>query len=130
MSICSFDLNKKSMSFSGAARPILLYRGGNLLLVKNSPDSIGGYISERKIFETKTIELQQGDIIYMFSDGYHDQFGGKNGKKMQMKGFIKFVESIVNFPMEKQHQLLSEHFYFWMGDEFQIDDVLVIGIKI
>ena len=116
------------MEFSGASRPLLIYRRGQVQLFKNSQDSIGGYLSDTKNFETKYTSLESGDIIYLFSDGYHDQFGGSNNKKMQIKGLVNFISKIVHLPMDQQLEYVKSYFYEWKDDWEQIDDVLFMGL--
>ena len=81
-------------------------------------------------YTTHKIELNQGDSIYIFSDGYADQFGGEKGKKMKTVNFKKLLLSIRKENMENQRQLINEGFENWKGDLEQLDDVCVIGVKI
>jgi serine phosphatase RsbU (regulator of sigma subunit) len=74
--------------------------------------------------------LKKGDVIYVFSDGFPDQFGGPRGKKYNSKQFKLFLLSISQLPMEKQRELIEKEFFDWKGDLEQIDDLCVIGIRI
>ncbi|MCB9336198.1 MAG: SpoIIE family protein phosphatase, partial [Flavobacteriales bacterium] len=76
------------------------------------------------------IELQKGDTIYIFSDGYADQFGGEKGKKFKAANFKKLLLSIQNETIEQQRELINQAFEEWKGDLEQLDDVCVIGVKI
>ncbi len=89
---------------------------------------IGIYLQMDK-FNTHELKLEKGDTIYMFSDGYADQFGGKHEKKFKYKPFKELLLDIVEKPMAEQKQLLEKAFSDWKGDLEQVDDVLVMGIK-
>jgi serine phosphatase RsbU (regulator of sigma subunit) len=81
-------------------------------------------------FTNHSIQLQKGDSIYIFSDGFADQFGGPNGKKYKSAQLKKFLLSIQNVDMNAQHNLLLQEFKSWKGDYEQIDDVCIMGVKI
>jgi serine phosphatase RsbU (regulator of sigma subunit) len=82
-------------------------------------------------FTTHNVDAQKGDIVYIFSDGYASQFGGKSGKKFMSSRFKKLLEEVSTEPMAKQKQLLDDKIDAWMGTEYsQVDDILVIGFKI
>ena len=130
LSICIFDLDTNHMSFSGAYRPILLYKDGNLERIKTSSVSIGGDDFMKKEFVTQNVQLNKGDIVYLFSDGYPDQFGGVKGKKLYLRGFENLIKNTLNLPMVDQHDTLKAFYSEWQGDNKQVDDVLVMGVKI
>lgn len=130
LSVCVFDIETNELTFSGAYRPVLILQNGVLGRFKTNAYSIGGDDFGEKIFKTQTLKLNKGDIVYMFSDGYPDQFGGVKGKKLYLKGFESLIESIADQPMGEQHKLIGEFFENWKRDLKQIDDVLVIGVKI
>lgn len=115
--------------FAGAMRPLYLYRNGNRNIIKGDRYSIGGILSQ-KSFSTKEIEIQKGDKLYIFSDGYADQFGGPNNSKMKLKVFQEFMDQICQQGMSEQEESLRTFFYDWKGDRIQMDDVLVMGIEI
>jgi ligand-binding sensor domain-containing protein/serine phosphatase RsbU (regulator of sigma subunit) len=130
MSICVFNLDTNHLSFSGAYRPIIFYRDNELELVKTTPYSIGGDDFIEKEFKTIDIQLKPGDLVYLFSDGFPDQFGGEKGKKLYLKGFKTLIENSADIDLDNQHLLFKRFLSDWMGDLKQIDDVLVMGIKI
>lgn len=130
MSICIFDIETKHMTFSGAYRPLIIYRENELQLFKTTSFSIGGDDFMEKEFKTQEVQLQTGDIVYLFSDGFPDQFGGERGKKLYLKGFKSLIENSIDIKMSEQHLLLKRFFKDWRGENEQIDDVLVMGIKI
>jgi serine phosphatase RsbU (regulator of sigma subunit) len=76
------------------------------------------------------MEIQKGDSLYIFSDGYIDQFGGENGKKFMAKKFKQFLLGIQESPMEHQKELLDKNITDWRGELDQVDDIMVIGIKV
>ena len=89
-----------------------------------------GKVDNPQPFTTHTIELQKGDSIYVFSDGYTDQFGGEKGKKFKAQVFKELLLSIQNNTMEEQKNSLAQHFNNWKGTLDQVDDVCIIGVKI
>jgi hypothetical protein len=129
--ICLIDTKKNTAVFAGALRPMVLIRENEIIAYSSSSYSIGGYNPEiKKVFTNHVIELKKGDTIYMFSDGYADQFGGEKNKKLMIKNFKNNLSKISNYPMDKQKELLHKTFEDWRGNNEQVDDVLVMGIKI
>ena len=100
-----------------------------LFEIKADKQPIGKHAGERP-FTTHAIQLNEGDSLYIFSDGYPDQFGGEKGKKYKSGKFKKFILSIVQKPHAEQRQLLLDEFETWRGDIEQIDDVCVIGVRV
>ncbi|NQY08296.1 MAG: SpoIIE family protein phosphatase [Flavobacteriales bacterium] len=103
--------------------------GCNLFEVKADKQPIGRHIKQNPYTNHK-LDLNKGDVIYMFSDGFADQFGGERGKKLKSKVFKKHLIKIWNKPLKKQGQILQDLINNWMGDNEQIDDICVIGIRI
>ena len=130
ISIASVDLKTKKLKFAGANRPLLIVRKGELIELKPNRYPIGFLSGIKKVFSTKVFQLNNQDSIYLFSDGYTDQFGGENIKKFNRNRFRKLLASIEELSMEKQLVVLSESFNSWKGKEEQIDDVTVMGVKI
>ena len=127
IAICS--LEGKTLQYAGAHNPLWLIRNGELLETKANKQPIGQF-DDPEPYTTHTIELQQGDSLYIFSDGYADQFGGEKGKKLKTTNFKQLLLSIQSETMEKQKQLIDEAFENWKGDLEQLDDVCVIGVRI
>ena len=98
--------------------------------VKANKFSIGGIQEEKRTFTNHILTLQKNDLLYLSSDGYADQFGGKSGKKLMTKNFKELLLKIQNDPMKKQKEFLSDSIEEWKGAREQVDDVLVIGIRI
>lgn len=130
IALCRFDLQNRRLYFSGAQRPLWLIRKGELLDYKSTKVSIGGTTPDEQVFEEHRIELQPGDSVYIFSDGFADQFGGNKGKKIMTKNFKELLLSIQHLPFLEQEQELEKKFREWQGNFEQVDDVLVIGIRI
>lgn len=127
---CKFNLTKKTGSFCGAGRPLVLVRDGELIEFKKGPDAIGHCSKDEKIFETVDFELQSGDQFYLFSDGYTDQFGGENVKKFNRKRLRSLLTSLTDKTSAQQKEELLFHFNQWKGRQEQVDDVCLLGIKI
>lgn len=127
---CKFNLTKKTGSFCGAGRPLVLVREGELIEFKKGPDAIGHSSKDDKIFETIDFELQNGDQFYLFSDGYTDQFGGENVKKFNRKRLRSLLTSLTDKTSAQQKEELLFHFNQWKGKQEQVDDVCLLGIKI
>lgn len=131
IALCSFDLQHNKLIFAGANRPLWLIRRGELETFASDKFPIGGLQIERsRPFTNRTIDLLQGDTIYIFSDGYADQFGGDAGKKLMTKKFKEILLSIQDQPMAAQGDYLMQFIKEWMGPHEQVDDLLVIGIRI
>lgn len=129
MDIALCALEGSVLRYAGAHNPLWIIRNGELLETKADKQPIGQF-DQPTPFTTHTIELQPGDAIYIFSDGYADQFGGEKGKKFKVKSFRNLLLSIYTEPMEKQRETLNNTFEEWQGDIEQVDDVCVIGVKV
>ena len=127
IAICS--LEGKTLKYAGAHNPLWIIRKEELLETKANKQPIGQFDNPEP-YTTHTIELQKGDSLYIFSDGYADQFGGDKGKKLKTANFKQLLLSIQKESMEKQKQLIDEAFENWKGDLEQLDDVCVIGVRI
>jgi tetratricopeptide (TPR) repeat protein len=134
MDISLCKLTGNILEWSGANNPLWVVskntEGGNELReFKPDKQPIGNY-AEPKPFTTHTIQLAQGDSIYIFTDGYADQFGGPKGKKFMYKPFKELLLSIQNLSMDEQKNKLEKQFNDWKGPNEQIDDVCIIGVKL
>lgn len=132
MSFVSIDHNLKKIYFCGCRRPLLyLVRADKKIVVyKGEPYLVGG-INERivKTFKTQEIDYQDGDVIYMLTDGYTDQFGGDHNRKLMKDKFAQMLIEIQHLNLTYQSQLLEQRLLKWQGDNEQTDDILVLGIK-
>lgn len=131
--VAEIDLKSKNLRIASAMRPVILYIKDELIYVKGSRNSVGGRFdqeSETKVFEEEEYLLSSGDLIYMFSDGYPDQFGGPLGKKFKMVRLKNLLVDIHDKPMDEQYNYVRNNFNLWKEDLEQVDDVLFMGIKI
>lgn len=129
MDIALCKLHGSTLFYSGANIPLLIVRNGKILETKADKQPIGKYDSNIK-YKTHQFKLIKNDTIYIFSDGFVDQFGGKKEKKYKRLNLKKFILSLQNISMDKQKELLNQEFLNWKGDLEQIDDVCIIGIKV
>jgi ligand-binding sensor domain-containing protein/serine phosphatase RsbU (regulator of sigma subunit) len=130
VSICSIDLQKKELQFAGAYRPLFVFNFNDFEKIDGNKFPIGGsHLDHERTFTNHTRFVNKGDTIYMFSDGYADQFGGDNGKKFMVKRFNQLLLSIQDKPMAEQKEILHNTLESWRGNYQQVDDILVIGIR-
>jgi len=129
MDIALCSLEGKKVKYAGANNPLWLIRNGEIIELKGDKQPIGKY-DHQEPFTTYDMDLLEGDSIYIFSDGYSDQFGGEKGKKLKTVNFKRLLLSMQSEPMEKQGDMLDKAFEEWRGDLEQIDDVCVIGVRI
>ena len=130
IAICSIDHKKMLLEYSGAYNPLYIVRDNEILITKGDKFAIGSFNPYTKSYTTHKIPLLKGDVIYVFSDGYADQFGGVNGKKFMYKQFRETLLSIQALKMEEQGFALEKKIEDWKGSYEQVDDILVIGVKI
>jgi serine phosphatase RsbU (regulator of sigma subunit) len=130
MSLCIFDFKNNILQFAGAYNPVYYITEGELTEIKGDKMPIGIYVADEKSFENKEIKIKKNDVIYICSDGYEDQFGGTEGRKFMAKSFKKLLLEIHKKPMEDQKEILNSRFEEWKGSYPQIDDVLLIGIRV
>ena len=131
ISVCAFDLPNRIVHYAGANRPLWLVRGNQLLTVKPDKYPIGGLQMDldRKFTENK-VQLEPGDTAYIFTDGFADQFGGERGRKMMTSKFKEVLVEARHIPLRRQENYLRGFFENWKGGHEQVDDVLVIGVRI
>ncbi|MCB9222770.1 MAG: tetratricopeptide repeat protein [Crocinitomicaceae bacterium] len=127
--LCSFDLVTNKVEYAGANNSLYHISDSELFEIKATKQPVGKY-SERKNFETNTLQCKEGDSIYLFTDGFADQFGGDKGKKMKYKAFKQILLTNHKKGMIAQRELMQDAFYKWKGELEQIDDVCVIGIRL
>lgn len=131
IAICSLNHKTRELQYSGAFNPLYLLRKGEIIQVKGDKFPIGSFLDgETPNFTNHKIQLEEGDLLYIFSDGYADQFGGPRGKKMMYKKFRDILVENSKKDLSVQKELLRDHLVDWMGEEEQVDDILVIGVKV
>ncbi|MEK6828798.1 MAG: tetratricopeptide repeat protein [Nanoarchaeota archaeon] len=128
IALCSLDLNTKKLEYSGALNSLIIVKNnGELLEVKADKNYIG---QEGSVYSNHSIQLEEGDSIYIMSDGYCDQFGGEDGKKFKTSRFKAMIQGIASMSAEEQGNLIDGEFESWKGTNEQVDDVCVFVVKI
>ena len=130
IALCIIDCEKKNLQFAGANNPIYIIKNKELTEIKGDRMPVGIHINYNKPFTNHKIDLESNDQIYLFSDGYADQFGGPHGKKFRYKQFKELLLKISNESMNIQKEILNNVHDNWRGMAEQIDDILVFGLKI
>ncbi len=130
LALCCLDENTLELDFAGAHNPLFLIRDGELREIRGDKFAIGSFKYGQKEYTNHTVQLQEGDQVYLFSDGYADQFGGPRGKKFLKKRFRQLLLSIAELPMHEQRTELHKSWVQWKGTEEQVDDILVLGMRI
>jgi len=121
---------KIKVDWAGANNPLWLMRNGNCIEYKPDKRPISFSRGQEMLYTNHNIELQKGDTLYIFTDGFADQFGGVKGKKFKYKQLQQVLLSIQHETMQKQEEILSDTFNNWKGSLEQVDDVLVIGVRV
>lgn len=131
VAFCTIDFSTLQLEYAGAYNPLYIVRNGKLMETKADKFPIGLFLGkEKKKFINHTFQLQSGDCVYIFSDGYADQFGGPQGKKFMISHFRNLILQMAKEPIEQQKQIITRTLHEWCGNLDQVDDILVIGLKI
>lgn len=131
MALIAFDRKKFTLEFAGAYNPCYVVRNGEATIYKGDRFPIGmSSMQAKKTFMNQTVEIQPGDMIYMSSDGYADQFGSKDGKKYKSGNVKKLLCDIWNLPIAEQRDKLQKEILEWKGELAQVDDIMFIGTRI
>lgn len=130
IALLRFDLNNGTVVFAGANRPMFIISNSQINEYKADKVAIAGFTPDHYEFNQTNVQLNKGDAVYVFSDGYADQFGGKEGKKFMTKNFKSLLLNVAGKPMAEQEKAVLSAHYDWKGSYEQVDDILVIGIKI
>lgn len=130
VSLIRIEKTSHELVFAGAFRSVLISRENEIIELKGSRYPIGFYSGVEKVFDNMTFQLKKGDSIYLFSDGFIDQFGGQKNKKLNKANFRDLLQTINEMDMIEQEAFLDYSFNNWKQDLDQTDDVLVVGIKI
>jgi ligand-binding sensor domain-containing protein/serine phosphatase RsbU (regulator of sigma subunit) len=128
--VCEINLTTFNVRFASAMRPLIIFRNGEELYTKGSKVSLGSEATDDQEFTVDEVLLNKGDIIYMFSDGYPDQFGGPLGKKFKMVRLKNMLKEIHRMPMDDQLIQIRTNFELWKEGYDQVDDLLFMGIKL
>lgn len=128
MSICVIDRKSREMEFSGAFLPVYIVRDDKLIEIKGDKKNVVQSFAMVS-FSKSTFRLQKGDMLYLFSDGYADQFGGPDNKKFMYRRLRHILLTISKYPLSDQERILDETIKSWMDDGDQIDDMMILGVK-
>ncbi len=137
IALCIIDMENMQLQFAGAYNPLLIIRNGNAERIKPDRMPIGIYLREKESFSNNIIEIQKGDFLYIFSDGFVDQFGGKNNQKIRSENLQNILLENNKKSVDEQKKALEEFLQYWMSFKDntgrvykQVDDILIIGIEI
>ena len=131
MAVCKIDHAEGKVSFAGAKSDLYTVKGDGLTVIKGDRDTVGDYLEDdTKTFQEREVPFEKGQIFYLFSDGFSDQFGGGDSKKYMKKRFKKFLHTIAHQPMDEQEHALDKELSAWMGTTDQTDDIMVVGFKL
>jgi serine phosphatase RsbU (regulator of sigma subunit) len=131
MALISLDKQEMKLKFSGAFNPAIIIRNKQVIELEAEKMPIGyhPYLMSKK-FSNREFDIKNGDRIYLFSDGFIDQFGWRNNKKFMKRKFKSFLIDIQSVPMKGQKLLLENNFNNWKGDLEQVDDIVILGIEV
>lgn len=124
------DRNNLQLEFAGANNPLFVFRNEEFVELKPDKMPIGIHTNIHQPFTPKSFQLMKGDMLYAFSDGYPDQFGGEQNKKFMIRNFRNLLQSIHKKAMQEQKRILEETLDTWMSNTHQIDDILVMGVRV
>ena len=130
VAFCILHKDRKMLEFSGAYNTLFIFQGGELKEYRGDRMPIGIYYGEKDTFTNYEINVQKGNTIYIFTDGFADQFGGPNMSKYMKYNLKKLITEIYYRPMVEQHRILEIEFETWKGSADQIDDVTILGVRI
>lgn len=131
IALCTWDKKKNEVQFAGAFNPLYIFRNGKLQQYKGNRFPVGVFVGEKlKTFTNQIVKVEPGDMLYIFSDGFSDQFGGPEGKKMKLQGFRDFLMEIHQRPVNEQYEASFNKLKDYQGDLEQVDDIIVMGIRI
>ncbi len=130
IALCIYDKTRNTVQYAGAFNPLYLIRNNELTVYKADNMPIGIHIVEETNFRNHTIRVEQGDCFYIFSDGFQDQFGGKEGKKFLSKSMKRMFTEVHKQPMPQQKEIIHRTLQQWMEGFEQVDDIIVLGVRI
>jgi serine phosphatase RsbU (regulator of sigma subunit) len=130
LALCTLDKESYVLEFAGAHSPVFVIRDKVLLQYEPDKFSIGSFAFGEREYQNQRVQLEEGDSVYVFSDGFVDQFGGPRGKKFLKKRFKELLLELSHLSMEDQKKKLQASLDEWQGNLEQVDDILVIGIRV
>jgi serine phosphatase RsbU (regulator of sigma subunit) len=129
MALCVYDWNKRKIQYTGAMNHLVYVRNGKLNLLKADQYSINMVPEGFDSFSMHELDLIKGDVLYLYSDGYMDQFGGERDKKFSVRRFLDILVEIHRLPMHEQESILEQRHNEWKKDKIQTDDITIMGIR-
>jgi serine phosphatase RsbU (regulator of sigma subunit) len=129
-SLVVINPEKKQLSLAAANNPVFVIRNNEIIEWKGDKMPVGKHDKQDNSFTLHTFQLQKDDVIYTLTDGFPDQFGGDNGKKFMIKKLKELLVQIAPQPMPEQNKILNDVFVSWKGENEQVDDVCVIGVRV
>jgi len=130
MALVILDKINNTIQYAGAYNSLYLIRKGELIETKADKNPIGIYIKEMDSFTNHDIQLEKGDTFYIFSDGFVDQFGGEKNMKFKSKRFKELLVELQEKPMIEQKEILDSTVDEWRGEIPQVDDIIIVGIRV
>jgi serine phosphatase RsbU (regulator of sigma subunit) len=130
ISMCVFDNDTREVQFAGAYNPLFIFRDEDIIEVPADKMPVGFHRKKDLTFSTRVMPYVSEDVYYLFSDGFIDQFGGKHGRKFLKGNFKSLLATVGELSLEDQKELIMTAFVDWKGDNHQIDDILVLAVKI
>ncbi|MBL4669239.1 MAG: SpoIIE family protein phosphatase [Flavobacteriales bacterium] len=128
--LCRLDIISKNLTFSGAFQNVIVVKDKKINRIKGGRFPIGYYPYLTKVFKNQTLSLKKGNRFYLYSDGYQDQFGGENNKKIGTKKVISLIEKKQKLTLQQQKHFFKKYLKDWKAKEEQIDDILFMGFEI
>lgn len=130
IALAIIDPETKLLQFAGANNPLLVCRQGQIINLQPDKMPIGIHSIEKESFSIRELQLEKNDTIYLFSDGYIDQFGGEKNKKLGRVNFDQLLKEASEYPIKAQRYFLQQKIFEWMLNVDQMDDILIMGVKI
>jgi serine phosphatase RsbU (regulator of sigma subunit) len=130
MVVCEINTKSRHIRFASAMRPVIIVMGGESFYIKGNRSSVGGESVIEKYFDDQEYYLNEGDTVYLFSDGLPDQFGGTDGKKMKIARLKKLIEDVSSLSLSGQKEVILKFFDEWKGGYDQVDDILLMGVRL
>ena len=131
IALCSINYNTMELDFAGAYNPLIIIRNEQIIEIKGDNISVGSYSENPDAHYTNhKVKLEKGDVLYVFSDGYADQFGGPDGKKFKTSYLKKTLQRMSDVHISQQRNMLEKVIEDWRAGLMQVDDMLVIGVKV
>jgi len=130
ITLCAINYNTHELQYAAAFNPLIIIRNNELTLYPANKFPVGFYHGEKTPYKTFSFHYNPGDMLYLCSDGYADQFGGPQGKKFKNRRFYQLLQSLAPLSESDQHFRLNQELELWMGSQEQVDDMCIIGIRL